>query len=275
MEFHQRLKNILKSFKHLNFSNKEDRLWSLFVSLGLNVLKDKLPQHIAIVMDGNGRWAEHRDLPRIEGHKAGVASVKKVVRCCLEKNIPYLSIFAFSSENWSRPSDEVNFLMELFLQSLKNELAELSDNGVGLRFTGDRSILSPVLQEQMQESEDLTRQNDQLTLNVVINYGGKWDIVTAAKKMHQLIVDGKVALNDINEQVFSECLSTRDLPDPDLFIRTSGELRISNFFIWQLAYTELYFTQVLWPDFNEYEFELALNAFKKRERRFGLVLQSD
>jgi undecaprenyl diphosphate synthase len=243
--------------------------------VGLIVLDDSLPQHIAIVMDGNGRWAEQRNLPRVEGHKVGVATVRKVIRCCLERNIPYLSLFAFSSENWSRPDFEVNFLMELFLQSLKNELAELNENGIRMCFTGDLDILTPLLQKQIQESIELTKQNQKLTLNVVINYGGKWDIVSAAKKMHKKILAGQITLEDVNESEFAQCLSTSELPDPDLFIRTSGELRISNFFIWQLAYTELYFTEVLWPDFNECEFELALDAFKKRIRRFGLVLPSE
>lgn len=234
----------------------------------------KLPRHIAIIMDGNGRWAENRGLARIEGHKAGVESVKKMIRCCLEKNIPCLSLFAFSSENWSRPITEVNFLMELFLEALRKELAELNQHGIRMHFTGDRSQLSSILQQQMQEAEELTRHNQQLILNVVVNYGGKWDIVSAAKKMTQAVINGDLNVNEINEHSFVQFLNTDGLPEPDLFIRTSGELRISNFFLWQLAYTELYFTEVHWPDFSEYELDLALDSFSQRNRRFGQITAS-
>lgn len=229
----------------------------------------KIPQHIAIIMDGNGRWAESKGLARIEGHKAGVDTVKKMIRSCLEKKIPFLSLFAFSSENWLRPVEEVNFLMELFLEALKKEIVELNQHGVQMRFTGDRSQLSPVLQKQMSDAEALTHENQKLILNVVVNYGGKWDIVTAAKKMTEAVLSGQLHLDDVNETIFAQFLDTDGLPDPDLFIRTSGELRISNFFLWQLAYTEFYFTEVHWPDFNEYELGLALEAFCQRNRRFG------
>ena len=234
-------------------------------------MENKIPHHVAIVMDGNGRWAESRGLPRIEGHKAGVESVKKMIRSCMTKKIACLSLFAFSSENWSRPVEEVNFLMELFIESLRKELAELNQHGIRMRFTGDRSLLSPVLQEQMREAELITANNAQLTLNVVVNYGGKWDLVAAAKKLAQAVADGALAVDEIDETRFAQCLDTDGLADPDLFIRTSGELRISNFFLWQLAYTELYFTEVHWPDFGEAELELALASFAKRKRRFGKV----
>lgn len=232
-------------------------------------MDQKLPRHVAIVMDGNGRWAENRGLARIEGHKAGVASVKRMISCCLEKKIGCLSLFAFSSENWSRPVEEVNFLMELFIDALRKEIAELNQHGIRMRFTGDRTPLSPILQTQMHEAELLTQQNQKLILNVVVNYGGKWDLVTAAKKMTEAVMNGELALEDINESSFAHYLDTDGLPEPDLFIRTSGELRISNFYLWQLAYTELYFTPIHWPDFNKYEFELALDSFSKRKRRFG------
>ena len=233
----------------------------------------KIPQHVAIVMDGNGRWAESRGLPRIEGHKAGVASVKQMIRSCMTKKISCLSLFAFSSENWSRPAEEVNFLMELFIESLQKELAELNQHGIRMRFTGDRSVLSPLLQEQMRQAEDVTTNNKQLILNIVVNYGGKWDLVNAAKKMVKAITQGELAVDEIDEVHFAHYLDTDGLPDPDLFIRTSGELRISNFFLWQLAYTELYFTEVHWPDFGESELELALASFSKRKRRFGQICQ--
>jgi undecaprenyl diphosphate synthase len=234
-------------------------------------LKQKNPQHIAVVMDGNGRWAERQGLPRIEGHKAGVDSVKKMIRHCMAKKIPYLSLFAFSSENWARPVEEVNFLMELFLESLRKELPELNEHGIRIRFTGDRSLLSSMLQTQMQEAEILTAANQQLVLNIVVNYGGKWDIVNAAKKIAQAVAEGKLALDEVNESHFASNLDTVGLPDPDLLIRTSGELRISNFFLWQLAYTELYFTEVSWPDFGEQELDLALDSFNRRKRRFGQI----
>lgn len=239
--------------------------------MGRAVLDYKLPNHIAIVMDGNGRWAEHRGLARIEGHKAGVESVRKIIRCCLEKKVPCLSLFAFSSENWQRPSEEVNFLMGLFIEAIRNELVELNQRGIRMCFTGDRSRLSVELQQQMAEAEQVTQLNQELLLNVVINYGGKWDIVTAAKKMTQAVLDGTLDLTSVNEERFAGFLDTVKLPDPDLFIRTSGELRISNFFLWQLAYTELYFTDVHWPDFDSQELERALESFATRKRRFGLV----
>lgn len=239
--------------------------------MGSDVLVSKVPQHVGIIMDGNGRWAESRGLARIEGHKAGVEAVRKIITSCLEHHIPYLSVFAFSSENWSRPIEEVNFLMELFLQALRKEMDELKQNGVSMRFTGDRAPLAPLLQEQMQEAELLTAENKQLTLNVVVNYGGKWDIVNAAKKLTQAVMRGELSLDDINETTFATYLDTEGLPEPDLFIRTGGELRISNFFLWQLAYTELYFTELYWPDFDGQQFELALNAFAKRKRRFGQI----
>ena len=222
-------------------------------------------------MDGNGRWAESRGLARIEGHKAGVDSVKKMISGCLERKISCLSLFAFSSENWSRPIEEVNFLMELFIDALRKELAQLNQHGIRMCFTGDRSPLSTSLQKQMQEAEVLTKNNNQLILNIVVNYGGKWDLVHAAKKMAQAVVDGKLNLDECNEEIFGQFLDTACLPDPDLFIRTSGELRISNFFLWQLAYTELYFTDVHWPDFNESQLALALEAFSRRKRRFGRI----
>jgi undecaprenyl diphosphate synthase len=249
---------------------KKVKLGSIF-RVGRVVLEQKTPKHVAIIMDGNGRWAENRGLPRIEGHKAGVESVKKMIRSCMAKKILCLSLFAFSSENWARPIEEVNFLMELFIESLRNELPELNQHGIKMCFTGDRTPLSPILQKQMLEAEKLTTNNTQLILNIVVNYGGKWDLVTAAKKIAQAVIQGELTLDKINEVSFARYLDTHHLPDPDLFIRTSGELRISNFFLWQLAYTELYFTEVHWPDFGEDELELALASFSKRKRRFGQV----
>lgn len=234
-------------------------------------MNHNIPQHVAIIMDGNGRWAEKRSLMRIEGHKAGLESVKAIVQCCLNKKIACLSLFAFSSENWLRPAAEVNFLMQLFLDALKQELPEMHHHGIRLRFTGDRQQLSAPLQEQMLNAEKLTTDNQALILNIVINYGGKWDIVNAAKKIAAAVQAGDLSLSDINEDNFGQNLDTAELPVVDLFIRTSGELRLSNFFLWQLAYTELYFTEVAWPDFKEEAFENALAAYQKRNRRFGRI----
>ncbi|CDZ76772.1 Ditrans,polycis-undecaprenyl-diphosphate synthase ((2E,6E)-farnesyl-diphosphate specific) [Legionella massiliensis] len=231
------------------------------------------PQHIAIVMDGNGRWAQSRGLLRVEGHRAGAEAVRAVVRGCIEHQIPVLSLFAFSSENWSRPEEEVTFLMQLFMDALHSEIDELHQNGVSLRFTGDRNPLSPALQEQMRDAETLTKNNTQLILNLVVNYGGKWDLVEAAKTIAKRVTAGELNIEAIDETVFAQALSTAGLPDPDLFIRTSGEQRISNFFLWQLAYAELYFSDIHWPDFNAEEFEKALASFSQRERRYGKTSQ--
>lgn len=220
-------------------------------------------------MDGNGRWAESRGLPRSDGHCAGVDVVKTVVRACVEKHISVLSVWAFGSENWARPETEVSFLMQLFVQALTREITELHQNGVRLRFTGNRAQLMPALQEEMRAAEVLTADNPQLTLNVVINYGGKWDVVQAAKTLASQVLDGSLLVEQIDENRFAQQLNPGDLPDPDLFIRTGGEQRLSNFFLWQLAYTELYFSDLYWPDFSIDEFENALLWFQLRERRYG------
>lgn len=224
-------------------------------------------------MDGNGRWAENRGLPRSNGHSAGVDVAKSIVKACVETHVKVLSIWAFSSENWSRPVTEIDFLMQLFVQALTSELAELHQNGVRLLFTGSRAELSPTLCEQMQKAETFTANNDRLTLNVVINYGGKWDIVQAAKTLAHSVANGDILLDEINEQLFAQQLNTCDLPEPDLFIRTGGEQRLSNFFLWQLAYTELYFSDAFWPDFTVQEFKKALACFNSRERRYGQTSQ--
>jgi undecaprenyl diphosphate synthase len=226
-------------------------------------------------MDGNGRWAENRGLPRVEGHRAGVETVKTIVQSCLKNKIAVLSLFAFSSENWARPATEVDFLMQLFVQALGREIQELHQHGVRLRFTGNRSHLSELLRSEMQAAEALTGENTQLILNIALNYGGKWDIVQAAKSLAKQIVENEISLEAINESAFAQSLNTADLPDPDLFIRTSGEQRISNFFLWQLAYTELYFSDILWPDFTADELEKALACFSMRKRRYGLTTEKN
>lgn len=224
-------------------------------------------------MDGNGRWAESQGLERVEGHKAGIETVKVIVKACLQKKIPILSLFAFSSENWARPKAEVDFLMQLFLQVIHSEVEELHRQQVGLRFIGERGFLSPTLVQEMEKTEALTRDNQQLILNIALNYGGKWDVVQAAKQLALHVLEGTLRPEMIDESSITCLLSLHDLPDPDLFIRSSGEQRISNFFLWQLAYTELYFSDVYWPCFDEQEFEKALASFSERKRRFGQTNQ--
>ena len=220
-------------------------------------------------MDGNGRWAERCGLPRSEGHLAGVEVVKTIVKACIDKKIAVLSVWAFGSENWARPAAEVDFLMQLFVQALARELNELHEKGARICFTGSRLELPSALQELMHTSETLTLNNDQLILNIVMNYGGKWDIVQAAKTLASRVSEGTMLLDDIDENTFAQELNTHHLPDPDLFIRTSGEQRLSNFFLWQLAYTELYFSEATWPEFTIGELEKALESFNLRERRYG------
>lgn len=228
-----------------------------------------LPQHIAIVMDGNGRWAKQRLLPRIAGHRAGIDATRKIVKICAKKNIQVLSLFAFSSENWRRPISEVNYLMELFLTSLQSEAKMLYENNIQLRFIGDRSRFSEKLCQKILEVESLMKNNSGMILLIAADYGGKWDIFQATNQLLKEITEGKIKREDMTIEQLASKLSFADLPDPDLFIRTSGELRISNFMLWQLAYSELYFTDTLWPDFDEQALEKALLHFAKRERRFG------
>lgn len=228
-----------------------------------------LPKHIAIVMDGNGRWAKKRFLPRVAGHRAGVETVRKIVKHCAKRGVRVLSLFAFSSENWRRPPEEVNHLMELLLTGLEREVHLLHENNIQLRFIGDRGRFNDRLVKKIKEVESLTEQNTGMALVVAADYGGQWDICQATKKIAAKVQAGELLPSDITpEQVAAE-LSFSDLPNPDLFIRTSGEYRISNFMLWQLAYTELYFSQVLWPDFDEAELDNAMTQFANRERRFG------
>lgn len=226
-------------------------------------------RHVAIVMDGNGRWATKQGLSRIEGHRQGVLVVKKIIESCVKNKISYLSLFTFSHENWSRPKEEVNFLMELFMASLNQELEMLCAQGIRLRFLGSRDGLTPQLVQEINQAEEKTKPNDVLNLNLALNYTGKWDILNATKKC----LEQGLSSTHLDSAKFESYLSTHGLPDPDLMIRTSGEQRISNFFLWQLAYTELYFTDTLWPDFNAQAFEEALNYYFSRERRFGKTSQ--
>ncbi len=229
------------------------------------------PNHIAIVMDGNGRWAKYRGQPRVFGHRRGVETVREVIRCCSEYNVSYLTLFAFSSENWQRPEKEVHLLMELFISTLENEIQRMHQEGVKLRVIGDISKFRPRLQRAIVKAQELTAQNDALVLNIAANYGGRWDIVNATRGLVEKVKRGELEVDKIDEASLAGYLSTTDIPDPDLFIRTGGEYRISNFLLWQLAYTELYFTDVYWPDFDEQEFKRALDAFASRQRRYGLT----
>ena len=225
-------------------------------------------------MDGNGRWALARGLPRVEGHRMGVQAVRHVVDECLKQAIPVLSLFTFSSENWSRPSDEIDYLMQLFIDTLQGEMDALHEQGVSVRFLGDSTALSTVLQACMNSVQELTSNNQRLILNVVINYGGRWDIVQAAQSLARYVQAGQLTPEEIDETLFSSALQTKGLPDPDFVIRTSGELRISNFLLWQLAYSELYFSTVCWPDFSVDEFKVALTSFSSRDRRYGAVMSN-
>lgn len=228
-----------------------------------------LPRHIAIVMDGNGRWAQQRHLPRTAGHHEGIKSVRRVIEACVEKKIAILTLFAFSSENWRRPPDEVSTLMALFLNALKKEVSRLHKNNIRLRIVGERNAFSQALQQQMAHAEALTQHNTGLQLNIAANYGGRWDIMQAAQQLAYQVQQQTLPLAEINETRLADLLSLSAGPDPDLFIRTGGEMRISNFLLWQLAYTELYFTPTLWPDFNQQHFQDALADYARRQRRFG------
>jgi len=231
--------------------------------------KNGNPRHIAIIMDGNGRWAQKRLLPRAMGHQAGVKAVRKIVESCAEQKIEVLTLFAFSSENWRRPEEEISLLMSLFLVTLQREITDLHKNNIRLRFIGDRTAFSEKLQKIMVEGELLTKENTALTVVVAVNYGGRWDMCQAFQCLAEKIAAGLLSNRDINEQLITEHLSTADLPEPDLFIRTGGEQRVSNYLLWQLAYTELYFTNTLWPDFDQHSLEDAIKSFKSRQRRFG------
>lgn len=231
---------------------------------------DAVPRHVAIIMDGNGRWATSRHLPRIAGHKKGVDAVTATVEGCARRGIQYLTLFAFSSENWRRPAEEVTLLMRLFMRALEREVLQLEKNRIRLRVVGDLSALEPKLRELIVQGEARTAKNTGMTLTIATNYGGRWDILQAVEKSLQARrANPALTALPLAEDEFAEHLSLAYAPDPDLFIRTGGEQRISNFMLWQLAYTELYFTETYWPDFDDSALELAIAAFRNRERRFG------
>jgi undecaprenyl diphosphate synthase len=226
-----------------------------------------VPRHVAIIMDGNGRWAKRRRLPRIAGHKRGVESVRATVKHCAEQGVGYLTLFAFSSENWRRPADEVALLMQLFIAALENEVQKLHRNGIRLKVIGERGRFDPKIQALIAEGERLTAGNDGLTLTIAANYGGRWDILQALSRLVR--ADPAAAAHGVAEEQLAPLLSMSYAPEPDLFIRTGGEQRISNFLLWQLAYSEFYFTDTLWPDFDAAALDAAIVSYRGRERRFG------
>lgn len=234
------------------------------MAVASSLSSERLPRHVAIVMDGNGRWAKKRFLPRVAGHKQGVDALRDTVQACIDRGVQVLTVFAFSSENWSRPVEEVSGLMELLALALSREVPKLHHSGVQLHFPGDRAALSPRVQKALADAEALTAANSKLVLNVCFNYGGRWDIAQAARR---LAAEGR----EITEKALSETTALAHVGDPDLLIRTGGEMRISNFLLWQSAYTEMVFTPCLWPDFDAQALDQALADFASRERRFGLT----
>lgn len=228
-----------------------------------------VPRHVAVIMDGNNRWAKRRLLPGVAGHKAGVDAVRAVIEVCAEAGVEVLTLFAFSSENWQRPAEEVGALMELFLTALRREARKLNENGISLRIIGDRSRFHPELQAAMLEAEEMTAGSGRFVLQVAANYGGQWDILQAAQRLAREAQEGRLSPDEVTPALFQRYLATGDMPLPDLCIRTGGERRISNFLLWQLAYAELYFSDLFWPDFKHDAMRTALADFAKRQRRFG------
>lgn len=228
-----------------------------------------IPQHIAIIMDGNGRWAQQQGKRRVAGHKAGVESVRSAVSCARKLGVKALTLFAFSSENWQRPEKEVSVLMDLFMFVLTREVKRLHKNNIKFQVIGDVSRFSDKLQQKIIEAENLTKKNTDMVLSVAANYGGRWDITNAAKQLAKQVKNDQLSLDDINEKTLNQHTSLAQLPELDLLIRTGGDYRISNFLLWQAAYAELYFTDILWPDFDEEQLKKAISIFNQRERRFG------
>lgn len=226
-------------------------------------------QHLAVIMDGNGRWAKARNLPRSAGHKAGLEAAREVIRGCEPHRISHLTLFAFSSENWRRPQGEVRLLLDLFVNTINRELDELAEKGIRLKFIGDTGAFEPRLRKSIERAEAQTEENDTLRLNIAVNYGGRWDIAQAAQQVARQVRDGRIEPEQIDTELFAGHLSLAGQPEPDLLIRTGGESRISNFLVWQLAYSELYFCDCLWPDFDPDQLQRAIDWFSGRQRRFG------
>ena len=241
------------------------------IEAGMDEKQDEslVPKHVGIIMDGNHRWAQKRHLPGAAGHRAGAKGVRKISEACVEQGIDTLTLFAFSTENWYRPEGEVNMLMDLMRYVMRTDLQDLHAQGVKLRIIGDRSRFASDIHAMMDESEQLTRQNTRLNLNVAVNYGGRWDIVEASKALARKVQNGELAPDDISEQTLQQQMSLGDLPEPDLLIRTGGDYRVSNFLLWDIAYTELYFTDAFWPEFDGTHLRQAVQTFSARLRRFG------
>lgn len=233
------------------------------------IIKGNIPKHVAIIMDGNGRWATKRHLPRSAGHRAGVESLREIINASIEIGVDYLTVYSLSSENWKRPESEIKFLMKLFIATIKNELRLLMEHGVRVRLIGDRKSLPPDVVKAYEEAEKKTSENTKLNFNIALNYGSRQEILDAFKALREKINRGELDIEDIGIKDLSDNLYTKDIPDPDFLIRTSGEHRISNFLLWQISYSELYFTKVLWPDFKRKHFIKAIDEYRKRNRRFG------
>jgi undecaprenyl diphosphate synthase len=235
------------------------------------IIPDKVPQHIAIIMDGNGRWAKQKGMPRVLGHRSGVKSVREVTEAAAQIGVKYLTLYAFSTENWSRPPSEVTALMSLLVETIKGEIRDLNKNGVRLTAVGELEALPPSTYKTLMQGIEETKNNTRITLVLALNYSAKWEITRAARLLAEEVRDGLIKAEDITEAALDAKLSTHGIPDPDLLIRTSGEARLSNFLLWQLAYAELYFTPVFWPDFGKNELHEAILSYQKRERRFGMI----
>ncbi|HBM75822.1 MAG TPA: isoprenyl transferase [Clostridiaceae bacterium] len=247
------------------FWKRKDRQQSLYEKIDLK----RVPTHVAIIMDGNGRWAKSRNLPRVIGHRAGVEAIKEIVKASSELGVKVLTLYAFSTENWKRPADEVSSLMKLLVEFLRKETKELDDNNVNMRCIGDISKLPVTCQQELHKSFDITSNNTGLILNIALNYGGRAEIVNAVKAISKRVKDGTLKIENIDENTISSFLYTSKLPDPDLIIRPSGELRLSNFLLWQGAYSELWFSNINWPDFDRENYYRAIIDYQKRDRRFG------
>jgi undecaprenyl diphosphate synthase len=233
--------------------------------------KGNIPRHIAIIMDGNGRWAKKRNLPRVAGHQKGVDSVRAVVESCAGLGVEFLTLYTFSTENWNRPNDEVSTLMRLIVKSLQNETGELNSNNIKLTTIGDSNSLPDVVQQELSLALEKTSQNTKMTLNLALSYSGRWELVEAIKNITSKILTGELTNNDISEDLVNRFLKTKDMPDPDLLIRSGGDFRVSNFLLWQIAYSEIFVSDVLWPDFRCKHLIHAIKDYQSRERRFGLV----
>jgi undecaprenyl diphosphate synthase len=258
---------------NLNYSHEPDALLIPIETADMQaeLTLGKLPNHVAAIMDGNGRWAERRGLPRAVGHRQGVVTVKNMLRCCKDLGIKYFTVYAFSTENWRRPCEEVGFLMRLFERMLRRELEQMEREGVRIRFVGDLEPLPPSLRSEIERAMTATASNQAVNFTVALNYGGRSEIVRACKKVLELAQAQNLSPDAITEEMFEQQLYTAEIGSPDLLIRTSGEMRLSNFLLWQLAYTEIYFTDALWPDFDLTQFYRSLLSFQKRDRRFGKV----